>query len=48
MEAHGEGITVAVEGVSGDASKHGYTHTANFDGKDNVVTGSPMIDTVAY
>ena len=48
VEAHGEGIRVTVEGVSGDGSKHGYTYTANFDEKDNAVTGSPMIDTVAY
>lgn len=48
VEAHGDGIKVAVEGISGDGSKHGYSYTANFDGKDNPVTGSPMIDTVAY
>ena len=48
VEAHGEGIKVTVDGVSGDGSKHGYSYTANFDGKDNPVTGSPMIDTVAY
>ena len=48
VEAHGEGIKVTVEGVSGDGSKHGYSYTANFDGKDNPVTGSPMIDAVAY
>lgn len=48
VEAHGDGIKVTVDGVSGDGSKHGYTYTANFDGKDNAVTGSPLIDTVAY
>lgn len=48
VEAHGEGIKVTVDGVSGDGSKHGYSYTANFDGKDNAVTGSPMIDTIAY
>ena len=48
VEAHGEGIKVTVEGVSGDGSKHGYSYTANFDGKDNPVTGSSMIDAVAY
>ena len=41
-------MKVTVEGVSGDGSKHGYSYTANFDGKDNPVTGSPMIDAVAY
>jgi len=48
VEPHGEGIKVTVEGVSGDGSKHGYSYTANFDGKDNPVTGSPMIDAIAY
>ena len=48
VEAHGEGIKVTVDGVSGDGSKHGYSYTAGFDGKDNPVTGSPMIDTIAY
>jgi hypothetical protein len=48
VEAHGEGIKVTVDGVSADGSKHGYSYTANFDGKDNSVTGSPMIDAVAY
>ena len=48
VEPHGEGIKVTVEGVSGDGSKHGYSYTANFDGKDNPVTGSSMIDAVAY
>ena len=31
--------------VSGDGTKHRYTYTANYDGKDNPVTGSPLIDT---
>jgi hypothetical protein len=48
VEAHGEGIKVTVDGVSGDGSKHGYSYTANFDGKDNAVTGSPQIDAIAY
>ena len=48
VEAHGEGIKVTVDGVSGDSSKHGYSYTANYDGNDNPVTGSPMLDTIAY
>jgi hypothetical protein len=48
VEAHGEGIKVTVDGVSGDGTKHGYSYTANFDGKDNPVTGSPAIDAVSY
>ncbi len=48
VEAHGEGIKVAVDGVSGDGTKHAYSYTANYDGKDNPVTGSPAADTIAY
>ena len=48
VEAQGEGIKVTVDGVSGDGSKHAYSYTANYDGKDNPVTGSPVIDTIAY
>jgi hypothetical protein len=48
VEAHGEGIKVTVDGVSGDGSKHGYSYSANYDGKDNPITGNPMIDTIAY
>jgi hypothetical protein len=48
VEAHGEGIKVSVDGVSGDGSKHAYSYTANYDGKDNPVTGNPMADTIAY
>ena len=48
VEAHGEGIKVTVDGVSGDGSKHAYSYTANYDGKDNPVTGNPMADTIAY
>ena len=48
VEAHGEGIKVTVDGVSGDDTKHAYSYTANYDGKDNPVTGNPAADTIAY
>jgi len=48
VEPHGEGIKVTVDGVSGDGSKHAYSYTANYDGKDNPVSGNPMADTIAY
>lgn len=48
VEAHGEGIKVTVDGVSGDGSKHAYSYSANYDGKDNPITGNPMADTIAY
>ncbi|MSO24224.1 MAG: hypothetical protein EXQ58_13485 [Acidobacteria bacterium] len=48
VEAHGEGIKVTVDGVSGDGSEHAYSYSANYDGKDNPVTGNPLADTIAY
>jgi predicted nucleic acid-binding protein len=42
VETHGEGIKVTVDEVSGDGSKHAYSYTAKYDGKDNPVTGNPM------
>ena len=48
IEPHGDGIKVTVDEVSGDGTKHGYTYTANYDGKDYPVTGNPMADTIAY
>lgn len=48
IEAHGDGIKVAVDGVSGDSTKHSYSYTANYDGKDYPVTGNPAADTIAY
>jgi hypothetical protein len=48
VEAHGEGIKVTVDGVSGDGTKHAYSYSANYDGMDNPVTGNPMADTIAY
>ena len=48
VEAQGEGMKVNVDSVSGDGTKMQYSYTANYDGKDNPVTGNPMADTIAY
>jgi hypothetical protein len=48
VEAAGEGIKVAVEGVGGDGKAHAYSYTVQYDGKDYPVTGSPTTDTVSY
>jgi hypothetical protein len=46
--AAGEGVKVAVEGVSGDGAAHSYSYTVNYDGKDYPVAGNPLADTIAY
>ena len=48
VEAQGEGIKVSASGVAGDGSKIAYSYSANYDGKDNPITGNPAADTVAY
>jgi hypothetical protein len=48
IEAAGEGVKVAVDGVSGDGKAHSYSYTVNYDGKDYPVTGNPAADTIAY
>ena len=48
VEAAGEGIKVAVDGVGADGKPQSYSYTANYDGKDYPVTGSPLFDAVAY
>jgi hypothetical protein len=48
IEAAGEGIKVAVAGVSADGKAHSYSYTVNYDGKDYPVTGSPIADTISY
>lgn len=49
-EAQGNGIKVSLEGTAGDGSRIAYSYTANFDGKDNPIsgTGAPNgADTIA-
>jgi len=48
VEAAGEGIKVAVEGVGSDDKPQAYSYNVNYDGKDYPVTGIPMYDAVAY
>jgi len=48
VEAAGEGIKVAVEGVMADGKADAYSYTVNYDGKDYPITGSAFADTIAY
>jgi hypothetical protein len=48
VEAAGEGIKVAVDGVAADGKAQAYSYTAQYDGKDNPVTGNPEADAIAY
>jgi hypothetical protein len=48
IEAAGEGIKVAVEGEGADGKAQSYSYTANYDGKDYPITGSPVADAVSY
>jgi hypothetical protein len=48
IEAVGEGIKVAVDGVGADDKAHSYSYTVNYDGKDYPVTGSAILDAIAY
>jgi hypothetical protein len=48
IDPAGEGIKVAVDGVSGDGKAHAYSYTVQYDGKDYPVTGNPAADMIAY
>jgi hypothetical protein len=39
VEAQGTGIKVRIEGTAADGSRVAYGYTANFDGKDNPISG---------
>jgi hypothetical protein len=45
--AAGQGIKVSTEGVAADGSKTAQSYTANYDGKDVVLTGSATSDHVS-
>jgi hypothetical protein len=48
--AEGDGVKVSVEGTNGDGTQFAWSYTANYDGKDNPIsgTGAPNgADTVA-
>lgn len=47
IEAAGKGIKVTTEGVSADGKPMAGSYTANYDGKDYPLTGSPVADTVS-
>jgi hypothetical protein len=47
IEAAGEGEKVTADGVRGDDTPIRVEYTAQFDGKDYPITGSPMADTVS-
>ena len=47
IEAAGEGEKLTADGVRGDDSIIRVEYTAQFDGKDYPISGSPMADTVS-
>ena len=47
IEAAGEGEKLTADGVRGDYTPIRVEYTAQYDGKDHPITGSPMADTVS-
>ena len=47
IEAAGEGEKVTADGVRGDDTPIKVEYTAQYDGKDHPISGSPMADTVS-
>lgn len=47
VEAAGQGIKVTTKGIDSDGKPTMTTYTANYDGKDNPVTGNPAWDMVS-
>ena len=47
IEAAGEGEKLTVEGLRGDDTPIRVEYTAQYDGKEHPITGSPMADTVS-
>ena len=47
VEPAGQGEKASTEGVSADGTRTATQYTANFDGKDYPLTGSPAADAVA-
>ena len=47
VEPTGQGEKVTTEGVNADGARTATQYRANFDGKDNPLTGSPIADTVS-
>jgi hypothetical protein len=47
IEASGQGEKITTEGVNSEGGRIATQYTANFDGKDYPLTGSPIADTVS-
>ena len=47
IEAAGDGVKITADGVRGDDTPIRVESTAQYDGKDYPITGSPMADTVS-
>jgi hypothetical protein len=47
FEPAGAGVKVTTDGVNADGSKSASEYTANYDGKDSPIKGSPASDTVS-
>jgi hypothetical protein len=47
FEPAGQGVKLSTEGVGADGKPTATSYTANLDGKDYPLTGSPVADTVA-
>jgi alpha-L-fucosidase len=39
LEAQGNGVKASAEGTAADGSRTAWSYTANYDGKDNPITG---------
>lgn len=39
-EAQGDGVKVSTDGTAADGSRTAYSYTANYDGKDNPISGA--------
>ena len=47
FEPAGKGVKVTIQGVNAEGKPIAYEYTANYDGKDVPVKGSPTVDTVS-
>ena len=47
-EAAGQGVKLTSEGMSADGKPVKTSYTANYDGKDYPMVGSPAVDTVSF
>lgn len=47
FEPVGEGVKLTTEGAGADGKPNATEYTANYDGKDNPLKGSPVADTVS-